>query len=348
MNHSSPHFTDYLLWTIVAGLFGIASAMLVSRASDIANYWWQSDGQLALVYDQTRLKSKTTDKPRELKLGFVGDIMLGRAVASSVNKNGQGNYDWLFTNVTSQLNSYDWLFGNLEGPISNRGQQAGSKFSFRFDPTTATSLARAGFDVLSVANNHIGDWGEMAFIDTLRYLDQLNIETIGVTERGAVITEKNGQRIAWLAFSDVGPSWLKNYRNDSAILLTNRPDFEKLIASAAEKSNLTIVSFHFGEEYQTTPNPRQRDLVERAMTAGAQVVVGHHPHVRQPVEIYTTPANENNRVVAYSLGNFIFDQYFSAQTMSGSLLELTWDGEKISNVKERTIKLNSHYQPQIQ
>ena len=98
---------------------------------------------------------------------------------------------------------------------------------------------------------------------------------------------------------------------------------------------------HFGEEYQGNANDRQKKLAHLAIDSGAKIVVGHHPHVVQEVEQY------KNGVIAYSLGNFIFDQNFSKETMQGLALEIVLDGAEIISVKQNKIKINEFFQPQL-
>src|SRR3989344_6605343 len=107
---------------------------------------------------------------RTIRLAFVGDIMLGRGVEAAIVTVGGGDFGYPFQRVAEQLRGYDILFGNLEGPISVRGADGGSRYSFRMAPPAAGALSSAGFDIVSVANNHIGDWGSDALDDTSAYL----------------------------------------------------------------------------------------------------------------------------------------------------------------------------------
>ncbi|KKU15929.1 MAG: Poly-gamma-glutamate synthetase complex A, partial [Candidatus Giovannonibacteria bacterium GW2011_GWB1_45_9b] len=114
---------------------------------------------------------------------------------------------------------------------------------------------------------------------------------------------------------------------------------KKGVSWAKSAADLIVVSFHFGEEYKKEPSLRQIKLAKIAIDAGADLVIGHHPHVTQPVEKYV------DSYIAYSLGNFVFDQNFSEETMTGLLLEVEIRDKKILSVKTREIKLNLNYQP---
>jgi gamma-polyglutamate biosynthesis protein CapA len=282
---------------------------------------------------------------REIKMVFVGDIMMDRAVRSSVEKNLEGDYGRLFEGV-GFLKDADLAFGNLEGPVSDVGHNVGSIYSFRMAPASLLAVRDAGFDVLSVANNHAGDWSLVAFKDTLKRLSELNILAIGGGESyeqasQVQIKEISGIKIGFLAVSDVGPNWLKATDLQSGILLANDPNLPTLIKKASEGVDVLVVSYHFGEEYKTHSNIRQQFLAHQAIDNGATLVVGHHPHVIQETENY------KNGVIAYSLGNFIFDQNFSPETMEGGVWEVVLDGAQIKSTDLKKVKLNNFFQPSI-
>ncbi|KKT13410.1 MAG: Poly-gamma-glutamate biosynthesis protein, partial [Parcubacteria group bacterium GW2011_GWC1_43_30] len=133
---------------------------------------------LAVVINQDILPDK---KQQTVVLGFVGDIMLDRGVEDVVLSNGGGDFKFVFNRAEEELNNVDLLIGNLEGPISSRGKNVGSAYSFRMDTRVVGGLKFAGFDALSVANNHSGDWGKEAFSDTLSILREANIIPVGAT-----------------------------------------------------------------------------------------------------------------------------------------------------------------------
>lgn len=211
------------------------------------------------------------------------------------------------------------------------------------EPSIIPTLRSAGIDILSVANNHAGDWGRDAYADTLERLRENEIEYTGggknIDEaRRPTIIEKNGVKIGYLAFSDVGPNYMKAGENEAGVLLASDPNFEQIIKSAKTQVDYLIVSFHFGDEYKTVHNNRQETLAHKAIDNGAKIVVGHHPHVIQDTEVY------NNGYIAYSLGNFIFDQYFSVNTMQGMLLKLKINSDGTMTAQKNIVKLNKAFQ----
>lgn len=282
--------------------------------------------------------------PDFVSLIFGGDIMLDRGIKNSVNKNFQGDYSALFENLEI-LKKSDIAFANLEGPVSDIGKDMHNLYSFRMNPKIMPILKNAGFSILSVANNHVGDWGRDAYTDTLIRLKENKIFYTGGGKSAneaetPIIMEKYDIKIGYLGFSDVGPNWMKATENESGILLASNPRFNEIVQNASKLVDHLIVSFHFGEEYQTKHNIRQEYLAHKAIDAGAKIVIGHHPHVIEDTEIY------KNGFIAYSLGNFIFDQSFSENTMQGMLLEIKLDRDGSMAVKKNISKLNKIFQPE--
>lgn len=285
---------------------------------------------------------KGESEPKPITMTFVGDIMMTRGVESSVNKNYNGDYAQLFTNVP-QIAQTDIAFGNLEGQVSDTGNNVGSKFSFRMNPAVLPALKSTGFDIVSFANNHIGDWNIAGFLDSLKRLDENGILQTGsgnnkAEARTVKIIEKQGKKIGFLAFSDVGPQWMKATDTHPGILLANDPDRLEIIKTAKSQVDFLIVSYHWGTEYKPF-NTRQKDLAETSIDTGADLIIGHHPHVPQDYAEY------KGKLIFYSLGNFIFDQPFSEPTMRGMMAQitlnpdLTYRAELFTTQQDKTYKI---------
>ena len=221
------------------------------------------------------------------------------------------------------------------------------------DPSTIPALKGAGFSVVSVANNHMGDWGQNAYVDTLTRLKENEISYIGGGMNAneaemPVIIEKYGMKIGYLGFSDVGPNWMEADADKAGLLLASNPRFDEIVQNASKQVDYLIVSFHFGEEYKTKHNLRQEYLAHKAIDAGAKIIIGTHPHVMEDTEVYSPKDCTQSSCVgfiAYSLGNFIFDQGFSVNTMQGMLLEIKLNRDGNMSIKKDTIKLNKFFQP---
>ena len=279
----------------------------------------------------------------------VGDVMLDRGVEYMVEKEGEGDFRFPFLKIAGRLKKADILFGNLEGPVSERGNRVGSIYSFRSDPKAVEGLDYAGFDVLSLANNHMLDYGRDALEDTMNTLKTNNIDYVGAgfNEKESFslrIKKIKNIKIGFMAFTDLGPSnWRANEEN-SGMSWVGEEDMGKIeedVRIAKEKTDILVVSLHSGNEYDSNPTVFQEKFSRSCIDAGADIILGHHPHVVQKVEKY------QNGWIAYSLGNFVFDQFFSEETMKGALLEIIIINGKIKEVNSKEVKISQFYQPYL-
>lgn len=288
------------------------------------------------------IEPEKIEVPDYVTITFAGDAMLDRGVEASVNKNLEGDYSKLFDNIDI-FQGDDISFLNLEGPVSDVGHNVGSKYSFRMDPRVISALKTNGIDIVSFANNHVGDYTVQAFIDTLERLNNGEILFAGAGFNYAEATtptviEKNDIKTCFLASSDVGPSWMKATEKSAGILLANDPDFAGIISRAKINCDILIVSFHWGDEYKPH-NARQSKLAHLAIDNGADIVVGAHPHVAQDIEIY------NGKPIMYSLGNLIFDQSWSEETMRGLVVQMQVEKSGfVRNIQEYTTQQNKFFQ----
>lgn len=246
----------------------------------------------------------------EFTIAAVGDISLGDhpvCVGHGMRKAiGTHGLD-LFSDVRDYWSDSDVVIGNLETVASDVGLKPGklSSFEMRGDPAALTTLKEAGFNVLTVANNHALQHGREAFADTLTNLKKVGIEAIGVDDQNSKKTlpyfcEKSGKRNVFLGFSLRPEEWCKNdipysHRDSIEVLISEVEGYRKEVDGAV------VVSIHWGLEYLDYPGPEQLELGRKLVDAGADVIIGHHPHVLQPFEYY------KNGLIIYSLGNFLFD-----------------------------------------
>lgn len=283
--------------------------------------------------------------PPTITLGFVGDVMLDRGVKYMVDKYMDGDYNELFTQ-TEFLKEPDIMFANLEGPISDVGENVGSKYSFRMEPKTIPTLKASGIDIVSFANNHVGDWTRDAFTDTINRLHNAGILTCGAgfTYDDAIsptIIEQQGYRVGYLCASDVGPGFMEATSTQSGILLASNPNLGEIVKNAKHEVNTLIVSFHWGEEYEPEHSDRQEYLAKLVIANGADLVIGHHPHVIQDIREY------DGVPVVYSLGNFIFDQAFSEETMEGLFMKTEIKDGLIGEIEGYKTQLSKWYVPRL-
>ena len=296
--------------------------------------------------------------PNFVTLAFAGDMMLARGVRNSVIKNFDNDYSLLFNGskkMSELFKKSDITFANLEGTASDQGVDRKNLYSFRMDPAVVPAIKGANLNVLSVANNHIGDWGPNAYTDTLSRLKENEILYTGggwneTEAETPTIVEKYGMKIGFLGFSDTGPSYMQAGTDRAGILLASDPNFDQIIKTAAEQVDYLIVSFHFGEEYKTKHNARQESLAHEAIDNGAKIVIGTHPHVVEDTEVYKPKDCTKSSClgfIAYSLGNFIFDQSWSKPTMQGMILQIKLNRDGSMTVKKDATILSPAFQPDI-
>lgn len=243
----------------------------------------------------------------DLDIAAVGDIMLGGTAAPELARYG---YDYPFARVGSLIRDADIAFGNLEGPLTSRGAvETEKQYLFRSPPqAVAPALARAGFDVLSLANNHSMDYGLVGLHDTQDALRRAGIRYVGAGDnlaaaRRPAIIEAAGVRVAVLAYSLTFPEEFWAGVDSPGTAFGHERQVRADVAAARARADVVMVSFHWGREGTQEPRDYQRALGHAAIEAGAAVVVGHHPHVLQGVEYY------RGGVILYSLGNFVFGSY---------------------------------------
>lgn len=225
--------------------------------------------------------------------------------------------------VQQALSSADLALGNLECALTKRGEAEPKTYTFAAPPAGAQSLAWAGFDLVTLGNNHILDYGAEGLEDTLRNLDEAGVGHVGAGMNAAeaaapLIIERNGLRIAFVAFVDV-PIGNYDYHAweagaDRPGIIWGRPTAVRgAVQRAREQADVVVALIHFGYEGVDYEGPEQEYLAHTAIDAGAALVIGSHSHVLQPVKEY------NGGLIVYSLGNFVFDEFEYAFNQSAIL-----------------------------
>lgn len=245
-----------------------------------------------------------------VRLALVGDVLLDRGVAQFAGREG---WDAVFADVAPVLRSADLAVGNLECPVTARWETIPKLVRFRASPDVLPALVHSGLDVLSLANNHSTDCGREGLVDTMRLLEGSGIRFVGAGGSEAeaerpVVVRVGGVRIAFVGFSDWLPEGMLPRADRPAVALASEESVRRAVTEATSSAEVVIASFHWGVEFAATPTPRQRRLARAAVEAGASVVVGHHPHVLQGLEWTDRGSGTRPCLVAYSLGNFVFDQ----------------------------------------
>jgi poly-gamma-glutamate synthesis protein (capsule biosynthesis protein) len=255
-------------------------------------------------------------KVRPLVLAAVGDVNLGDGPGTMMALHGYA-YPW--SSVGPTLRRADLAFANLECAVSRRGSAQTKKYTFRGHPDALKAMReRAGVDVVNLANNHAGDFGDRALLDTLRHVraNGMTLVGAGATEAAAYrpkIVERLGLRIAFVGFSNILPFEFRALGRNPGTAWAFPARVAASVRRARRDADVVIATFHWGTERATTEAPAQRALARLALDAGATAVIGAHPHVLQPIR------RPPGKLVAYSVGNFVFSASGGATASTGIL-----------------------------
>jgi poly-gamma-glutamate capsule biosynthesis protein CapA/YwtB (metallophosphatase superfamily) len=291
-----------------------------------------------------RLIKYVKPEPQEVTLVAVGDMMLSRAVAKKMRQHG---YGYPFASTSDLIRSADIAFGNLETSITLGPEVLPFEMSFRADPESAAALRDAGFDILSLANNHTPNFGEKGLADTISYLDEAGIMHVGAgidaeAHAPRFITAK-GITFAFLAYNDddVVPA---SYEAEKRRLGTAFMHIDRMTSAVQQAKNfadIVIVSMHSGTEYELYPNVSQEAFAHAAIDAGAEMVIGHHAHVVQTMEVY------KGKHIFYGLGNFVFDQMWSRETREGLAVWAVFTEKGLSRLSYHPVLIEDYAQPRL-
>jgi len=293
----------------------------------------------------------TRPVPELTTLAAVGDIMLGRRVADRHPSDPGAPLKPL----AKRLAAAEITVGNFESTLSAAGSPRQGGDSFAASPRVIPRLQAAGFDVLSLANNHVGDYGEGALRQTLSRLAKTKIETVGAgrdlpAASRPVIIERDGVRVGFLAIDSIGetPAATSDRAGTNRLDMPprtgplNRSALRRItsdIRALEKRVDVVIVLTHWGTQYTHRPEPSQRMAASAFAEAGADLVIGGHPHWVQGYQM------AGSAVVVHSLGNFIFDMDFQTKTREGIFLEIVLWGDRVKAVEPVPYIIDSGFAP---
>ena len=279
--------------------------------------------------------SAGTIEIRPVTLAAVGDITFGESVGPTLTRLG-GRYPW--TSVAPILRRADLTTGNLETAVSLRGSPAAKEFTFRGAPWMLRPVhSYAGFDVLTLANNHAVDFGRVALLDTVHAVRSAGMQTIGAgasysrARRPAIVT-RGGLRIAFLGYSDINPPGFLATGGAPGTAAADPTAIAADVHAALRRADVAVCFFHWGVELQAVPDSRQKLLAIACLRAGASLVLGAHPHVFGPV---VRPSRHT--LVAWTLGNFVFPS--GAATGRTGILQVRLGRDGVEGYGKRPVRI---------
>ncbi|HNV12626.1 MAG TPA: CapA family protein [bacterium] len=329
------------LLSILIFLFSFESINQTEKQNKDNNiiFFGKKDKEEIIKPKEVLEETKKIEENSDLNFLFFGDLMLGRHVGEKIDIHG---LDYLFEKLEVEkfTEKYDFVMANLEGATTNEGKhyKPDNLYDFAFKPETINNLKKYNFNIFALSNNHLSDQGEKGISETYQNLSELGFNYFGCKDGylsssenteiiykanenekqkilnendcSSIIIETKNKKIAFFSFSIV-------YSDIEENLILNKIDQIK------KQSDFLIISPHWGVEYQEKANKKQENLAKKMIDSGADLIIGHHPHVIQNWEIY------KEKPIFYSLGNFIFDQYFSPETQEGLAISIKVDNNKI-------------------
>ena len=271
-----------------------------------------------------------SDNESIIDLTFTGDVMLARYV--EVLSNQKNDYEWMFSDTKSVFTS-DLNIINLETPINNDCEIKTDGLIFCASSKYLKPLKNANINVVNIANNHAMDKGENGVKETIDLLNSSNFLVTGIPE--PVYKTVKDTKFAFLGYSEL------TCNNKFIGCTNNSPKIINDIQLAKTNSDFVIVMYHFGTEYTYNPTTSQKQLSYLAIDNGADLVIGHHPHWYQPIELY------KDKIIIYSHGNFIFDQMWSKETKQGIVSKFKILNNKVIDLDITPIEIVDYGRPYI-
>lgn len=308
-----------------------AANQLVARGLDVRSLAARLEGVLATTLP-------TFD------MLVAGDIILGRGV----NNKMVAHHDYLypFRKVREEFLRADWRVANLECTITDLVPPPADPYTFTFVTAkrAVEGLVYAGIQTVSVANNHADNAGVASFVDMLHTLHDHQITTCGggsnlAEARQPAIQTVKGTRVALLGYNAIPPGGPYAHANSPGVAPLDLKTLPQDIADARKQADLVIPFFHWGIEYTKDPTLTQQQAAHLAIDSGADMVLGSHPHWVQAIESY------QGRLIIYCLGNFVFDQDWSRQTLEGCMLHLYWRGTTLASIRFVPYLIEDRCQP---
>ncbi len=282
-------------------------------------------------HDPIEATKSGNSKPDEYSIIVTGDVIPARSVNSIMVRKNNFLYPWEKT--AEILQSSDLLFINLETPLLPVCKITDEGMKFCGNAQAIEGLKYAGVKVVSLANNHAGNYGQVGLQKTRELLGKNGIQTVGM-EKPAVIQIKD-KKFGFLGYNDI------EKQEGLGMSLASESNIASEVSKLKKETDFTIVTFHWGIEYTASPSARQKELAHIAIDNGADLVVGNHPHWVQGVEIY------KNKLITYAHGNFIFDQMWSQETREGVVGKYVFDRFGLKDVSFYPVIIENYSQPRF-
>lgn len=321
---------------VLSGLIGAFCAFVFWGVKSVA--FGDGIGAQSFVVKKEIAKNKRTEEKvlqkdvemesKKISILFGGDMMFDRYIRGVVQRKG---FDFVLGDVSGELEKADIVVANLEGPITdNVSKSVGSEFGsrenyfFTFPQDTAQKLLESDISIVTVGNNHISNFGDDGILQTRENLQKAGVKFFGdplEAEFHSYIKEQNGLKVGFVCFNQFESDGLQKALDDISLVRKN--------------ADFVVVYAHWGKEYEEKHNSMQERIGHRLIDVGSDLIIGAHPHVVQDMETY------KNKRIYYSLGNFVFDQYFQEETKKGLLVKVFFEEGKEPEFEELGIEMKN-------
>ncbi len=276
--------------------------------------------------------SWTNNIPEDRKRVIIatGDVIPARMV--NVYATQYNNFTWPYEKTADILKNADLTFINLETSLIKNCPLIYSGFTFCGNEKNVEGLVFSGVDMASLANNHTGNFGSEAVVSTKALLNNHDIQVTGTG--GSTYTDIKGKNFAFLAYNDIGG-------RQEGISWADEKRISEDIQEAKKNADYVVVAYHWGAEYRAQPDERQKYLGHFTIDAGADLIIGNHPHWIQPIEFY------KGKLITYAHGNFVFDQEWSLKTKQGIIGRYTFYDTMLVDVEYIPIQIEHYGQPRV-
>lgn len=345
--HDRPLTMNLRTMSFFSRITGLAAVALLAACSSQPTSMAEKTTPGPLPRQPSPVAAAPQAAPACARIAAVGDIMLGGSAAAYM----QDGFDYAFAATKSYLQNADITIGNLETALTEQDNDwVDKQYRFRNPPALAHALAKAGFDLVSLANNHSMDFGPDGLADTLSALDKAGVKVHGAgfsmaeARKPVLVTLANGLTIAFLAYSNTFPEQFWATEEAPGTAFGRKEHVIEDVTKAKAQADRVVVSFHWGREKMQELRGYQPLLAHAAIDAGASLVLGHHPHILQGIERY------NDGLVLYSLGNFAFGSFSRAATTSALAQITLCDNKQAADFQLQPLNVSNHevfFQPKV-
>lgn len=320
----------------ILGIFGIYRIMDV-----------RSERNIGYIEDVV-IENKNIENVKDVEFELVagGDVMMSRHVGTKIRESGDNAMP--FRKIADVFSQADIAFINLESPFYDQGDYVTEGMVFKTEPEYIDGLNLAGIDMVSLANNHLRNRGRTGLQYTFDCLDQNNIKYSGAGNNYSEahqykIIEVKNLKIAFLSYTySDGNGFISSVeKDDPDVAFMEVGQMSEDVKIAKENADIVIISMHAGVEYKNYPNDQQEEFARAAIDSGAELVLGHHPHVVQSTESY------NGGYIIYSMGNLVFDQMWSEETREGVIAKCKFVNSQVTEIEFVPVKIENFSQPRL-